>query len=203
MGFWNSFYGQMGRNTGKVFSNMIFGSSWSTPIRHISSKGSGGSGGGGGGVGSSLFSSDPMKSQRKHEKEMADKAMELEEMRFENEKEKEFNQRLEAVTNEIKDIRYGNNAWEICHQLDNLILNAEKLQSEGADSSFIIFKISSGIMKLQSIGALAESEFYASQLRLYHRHKMFKTIGLIMLIVICLAGLILVSQMRIRMPKLW
>jgi hypothetical protein len=202
MGFWNSFYGQMGRNTGKVFSNMIFGSSWSTPIRHISSKGSGGSGGGGGG-GSSLFSGDPFKYQREHEKDMADKAIELEKMKYENEKEQHFIQRVEAYTLETKETKYGDSVEEICNQLDSLIINAEKLQSDGADSSFIVFKIRSGIMRLQSIGALAESEFYASQLRLYHRHKMFKTIGAVVMAIILLGSLLLVSQLKVRMPRFW
>lgn len=203
MGFWNSFYGQMGRNTGKVFSNMIFGSSWSTPIRHISSKGSGGSGGSGSGGGTSLFSGDPLKNQRKHEKEMADKAMELEELKFENEKEQQFIQRVEAYTLETKETRYGGNVEEICNQLDSLIINAEKLQSEGADSSFIVYKIQSGIMKLQSMGASVESAFYASQLRSYHRHKMFKTIGAVVMVIILLGSLLLVSQLKVRMPRFW
>lgn len=191
MGFWNSFYGQMGRNTGKVFSNMIFGNSWSTPIRHITSKGGGSSGGGGS---SSFFTRDTMKSKLNHEKEMADKALELEEMRFQNEKENALIQRIEGVVFEIKSIKFGNNVDEICSQLDNMIINAEKLQSEGTDSSFIVFKIKSGILKLKSIGALAESEFYESQLRLYNRHKFLKTIGLIIMLFFCLAGLLLISQ---------
>ncbi len=200
MGFWNSFYGQMGRNTGKVFSNMIFGNSWSTPIRHITSKGGGGSGGGGS---SSFFTRDRMKSKLNHEKEMADKALELEKLRFQNEKEMESILRTEAVVFETKDIKFGNNVDEICNQLDNLIINAEKLQSEGTDGSFIVFKIRSGILKLQSTGALVESEFYATQLCLYHRHKFLKMIGLIVMLVFCLTGLLLIGQMRIKVPKFW
>jgi hypothetical protein len=200
MGFLNSFYGQMGRNTGKVFSNMIFGNSWSTPIRHITSKGGGGSGGGGS---SSFFTRDRMKSKLNHEKEMADKALELEKLRFQNEKEMESILRTEAVVFETKDIKFGNNVDEICNQLDNLIINAEKLQSEGTDGSFIVFKIRSGILKLQSIGALVESEFYATQLRLYHRNKFLKMIGLIVMLVFCLTGLLLIGQMRIKVPKFW
>jgi hypothetical protein len=200
MGFLNSFYGQMGRNTGKVFSNMIFGNSWSTPIRHITSKGGGSSGGGGS---SSFFTRDTMKSKLNHEKEMADKALELEKLRFQNEKEMESIQRIEGVVFEIKSIKFGNNVDEICSQLDNMIINAEKLQSEGTDSSFIVFKIRSGILKLQSIGALVESEFYVTQLRLYHRHKFLKMIGLIVMLVFCLTGLLLIGQMRIKLPKFW
>lgn len=43
MGFFDAMFRELGRNTGRVFSNMFFGDAWSFPIRRV-----GGMSGGGG-----------------------------------------------------------------------------------------------------------------------------------------------------------
>lgn len=56
MGFFGAFFNQLGRNTGKVFSNALFGDAWSTPYRMVGSGASGcGCGGCGGGCMSALL----------------------------------------------------------------------------------------------------------------------------------------------------
>lgn len=165
--FWSNFWGETGRNSGKWFSNKLFGNTgWATPRRHIF------------GDGSSNFkknrnrtsstssasqslSYDTTKSQKLIENHRI--ALEEKKLSF-----KHINQ--EKILDMAKNIKFnGSDLESICSTLDDLILGATKTNKFMENTSFndniFAHKIKAGIMRLNRLEEYKMAEFYTLQLK--------------------------------------
>jgi len=142
--FGKSLSRELGKNTGKVISNAVFGNKWSTPHR----------------VGASVkiaeIRADKAKSQ-------ADAIVSKAEMELSIARRK---MNVEAL-GEISDLSFSNNVDQIYDVLTKLWSIAQNHDSNGGNSglkSAAISKIEDGIFKLKRLGANEEADYFQTKL---------------------------------------
>ena len=173
MGFWNSFFRETGKNSGKWLSNKVFGSSWSTPysIEHKYSTAA---------------------NQRR--KKIDENDFGLDEIELNARDQNQFNL---SVSEDVRGSSFefeGTTSQEIEIVLDRLFLELKSTKSNVAmnpDQSK--FKIKTGIHKLKTLGKHEIATFYENELNTFlKKEKSAGCVGIIIGI-ICIIGLILIS----------
>jgi hypothetical protein len=154
--FWGSFWRETGKNTGKWASNKVFGSGWSTPVKHIVERGSG-------------------KGSRDMDLEIDNMLSEIGEKKSGssvNSDEFMLNAANQVVFNQ-------NDVTDVRTKLDELLVNANMARDKWRDSRIFEVKIKSGIVLLRQQGAQELAAFYEGELksirlrRILHPFKIF------------------------------
>jgi hypothetical protein len=155
--FGKSFSRELGKNTGKVISNAVFGDKWSTPYRSAN-----------GGKSASVMTAQIKAEQQKTQAEAQLKIAEIE---YQSEMEKiKLEQQFEQQKNEdriIDDIigaNFNTDKDSIFQILTELLSLSESSNSDKIQKA-AIEKINAGIFKLQQIGANDEANYFKQKFK--------------------------------------
>jgi hypothetical protein len=173
MGFWNSFFRETGRNSGKWLSNKVFGSSWSTPysIEHKYAN-----------------------AENRRRKKIDENDFGLDEIELNAGDQNQFNL---TVTEDVWESSFkfeGTTSQEIETVLDRLFLELKSNKSNAAmNLDQAKFKIKTGIYKLKTLGKHEMAAFYENEFNTFlQKEKSSSCVGIIIGI-ICLIGLALIA----------
>jgi hypothetical protein len=173
MGFWNSFFRETGKNSGKWLSNKVFGSSWSTPysIEHKYATAA---------------------NQRR--KKIEENGFGLDEIEF-NSVDQELIKL--GISKEDRNSSFefeGTTSQEIEIVLDRLFLELKSTKSNlGMNPDQAKFKIKTGIHKLKTLEKHEIATFYENELNTFlKKEKSAGCVGIIIGI-ICLIGLVIIA----------
>lgn len=167
MGFGSSLIRQVGRDSGKVISNKVFGDGHSVPRRNkvkfegSGSKGSKGSNGN--------DQNDPAVKQAELEKEAQQTELEKVEKQQEIENDKHKQKKIDQITQ----LTVGENLEEIENNLEYLLSVANGYKDKRI-KRVCTDKMEYGIMKLRSHEAQDKADFFAKKLKDLTTFKLFK-----------------------------
>lgn len=159
MGFWNSFWRETGKNTGKWASNKIFGSGWSTPYRF------------------------------RHESYNTGSEDTYDTNSIDAESDRAIHQLLDndrALNSIARNVTFENsNADEISNQLDTLLTSARGASNTSVGTGIFKTKIRSGIIRLRRLQEHELANFYQSELNKLNFSNYMQKIGFIVFGIIC------------------
>lgn len=154
--FGKSFSRELGKNTGKVISNTVFGDKWSTPYRSAN-----------GGTSASVRSAEIRAQQQKTQIDAQKKIAEIEyqsqmekiklEQKFEQQKSED------KLIEEIVSANFNTDKDSIFQILTELYSLSESTDSEKVQKASIE-KINAGIFKLQQINAEVEADYFKQKI---------------------------------------
>jgi hypothetical protein len=157
---------ELGKNTGKLISNKLFGDGHSTPHR-ITAK-----------VQAAEIRANSAKAKAKAIEEKANAELEIEEMKINLEKDREESVFLQ----EIAKASFGNNKDEASQSVGELLSLAESHNSKVIRQA-ALSKVESGLLKLIQFGATVEVEYYEKKIKkLKHKNRIPLYIGIAVLV---------------------
>jgi hypothetical protein len=166
--FGNSFSRELGKNTGKVASNLIFGDKWSTPkrvsatVKAAEIKAS-----------ESKIKAEALLEKARLQKHAAELEYELEIDKIKLEQEFAKMKDEEAQLQEIVKMSFNSNSDDIFQNLNELFSIIRAKNSE-TYYQISVEKIKLGIFKLEQIGAIKEAEFFKETLIKHEEENIFK-----------------------------
>ena len=190
--FGNSFSRELGRNTGKVVSNAVFGDKWSTPHRITSTVK----------IAQIKAQQSKLEAEALKEKAEIEYDLQINKIKLEQKFEKEKNEAklLEDIikTSFTND---SNNNYQVLTELWSLV---QSHKSESIKKA-TISKIEDGIFKMKQIGSIDEANFFSQRLNNYNesivKEKNIKKKKLIFQIVGGVILFIIVVVFYIKMMK--
>jgi hypothetical protein len=155
--FGKSFSRELGKNTGKVISNAVFGDKWSTPYRSANGKNSAS-------VKAAEIRAQQQKTQAEAQREIAEieYKTQMEKIKLEQKFEQQKNE--DRVIEDIISANFNTDKDEIFQILSDLMSLSESSDSKNIQKA-AIEKINAGIFKLQQIGAIEEANYFKQKFK--------------------------------------
>ncbi len=145
---------ELGKNTGKLISNKLFGDGHATPHR-ITAK-----------VKTAEIRADSAKAKAQAFEAKVNADFEIEEMKIILEKDKEESKLLQ----EIAKTSFGNTKDEVSQSVGELLSLAESHQSKTIRQA-ALSKVETGLLKLIQFGSVAEVAYYEKKIKKIERKK--------------------------------